>query len=332
MKIGRNDPCPCGSGNKYKRCCMDAISKQHAEIFDDIAQTVAMSPGLNLEELNIVAQRKMADYNNRPRKELCGLSSTQMANWLYAPFDELEWVKIQTPEDLSASPVMRYLNLILEQAMAQGGSIKATAKGNLPAKLVKQASELLPEFAVAQYEKIPSISEFTGSNEDKFNALHYTRLLAQIAGILYLRSGRIHVKKTAQKQFQIHGISVFFLPMLEAAVKQFNWGYLDTWPEFLDLRLFWLFMLWRIQVHGSVDQLMDEMHTAVPDLVQQLPDHKYLSKAKQFSAIIECRFVDRFLQFWGFVIVDPRRYIDEKRVPIKATLLPLFEQSFSFEV
>lgn len=20
-KIGRNDPCPCGSGNKYKRCC-----------------------------------------------------------------------------------------------------------------------------------------------------------------------------------------------------------------------------------------------------------------------------------------------------------------------
>jgi uncharacterized protein YecA (UPF0149 family) len=20
-KIGRNDPCPCGSGRKYKRCC-----------------------------------------------------------------------------------------------------------------------------------------------------------------------------------------------------------------------------------------------------------------------------------------------------------------------
>lgn len=23
MKIGRNDPCPCGSGKKYKRCCYD---------------------------------------------------------------------------------------------------------------------------------------------------------------------------------------------------------------------------------------------------------------------------------------------------------------------
>jgi len=21
MKLGRNDPCPCGSGKKYKRCC-----------------------------------------------------------------------------------------------------------------------------------------------------------------------------------------------------------------------------------------------------------------------------------------------------------------------
>ena len=21
LKVGRNDPCPCGSGKKYKRCC-----------------------------------------------------------------------------------------------------------------------------------------------------------------------------------------------------------------------------------------------------------------------------------------------------------------------
>lgn len=23
MKIGRNTPCPCGSGQKYKKCCLD---------------------------------------------------------------------------------------------------------------------------------------------------------------------------------------------------------------------------------------------------------------------------------------------------------------------
>ena len=26
-KIGRNDPCPCGSGKKYKKCCLDKIQK-----------------------------------------------------------------------------------------------------------------------------------------------------------------------------------------------------------------------------------------------------------------------------------------------------------------
>jgi uncharacterized protein YecA (UPF0149 family) len=23
QKAGRNDPCPCGSGEKYKKCCLD---------------------------------------------------------------------------------------------------------------------------------------------------------------------------------------------------------------------------------------------------------------------------------------------------------------------
>ena len=28
MKIGRNDPCPCGSGKKYKKCCIDKERKK----------------------------------------------------------------------------------------------------------------------------------------------------------------------------------------------------------------------------------------------------------------------------------------------------------------
>ncbi|NLC12895.1 MAG: hypothetical protein GX768_02455, partial [Chloroflexi bacterium] len=32
MKIGRNDPCPCGSGKKYKHCCINNASKPHAQL------------------------------------------------------------------------------------------------------------------------------------------------------------------------------------------------------------------------------------------------------------------------------------------------------------
>jgi uncharacterized protein YecA (UPF0149 family) len=26
-KVGRNDPCPCGSGKKFKKCCLRATTK-----------------------------------------------------------------------------------------------------------------------------------------------------------------------------------------------------------------------------------------------------------------------------------------------------------------
>src|ERR1700736_4668582 len=30
-KPGRNDPCPCGSGKKYKHCCLKAVEEPSAE-------------------------------------------------------------------------------------------------------------------------------------------------------------------------------------------------------------------------------------------------------------------------------------------------------------
>jgi hypothetical protein len=287
---------------------------------------------LTLDDLNVVLQQRMAQQNNRPNPDFCGLSPNQMTNWLYAPFSERSDITISTPNDLSTSPVMRYLALMLDEAMQQEGSFKATAKGNLPAKLVKQATELLPEFAIAKFDTPMSINEFGGSSEDKFNALHYTRLLAEIAGIIYLRSGRFHVKKAAQKQYQSHGLNAFFLPMLEAAVTGYNWGYLDAWGDHLDLRIFWVFMLWRLQHHASIDQLTEEFCVAFPDFLHQFPSENYFSPQDQLQNLIESRFVERFLQFWGFVTVDPRKYRDQERLSRTVDIQLLLNQSFRFSV
>ncbi len=40
-KIGRNDPCPCGSGKKYKNCCIDLESTGQADLFTRYNQTIA---------------------------------------------------------------------------------------------------------------------------------------------------------------------------------------------------------------------------------------------------------------------------------------------------
>ncbi|PIE20555.1 MAG: SecC motif-containing protein [Neptuniibacter caesariensis] len=332
MKLGRNDPCHCGSGKKYKRCCLNNVARQHDLIADEIEAMMTMNPDLTLDEIEAAVQHNVESRNNQPHPDFCGVSPAQMANWLYAPFNELQWVTINTPDDLSASPVMRYLALILDEAMQFGGLFKATEKGNLPAKLVKKASDLLPEFAVAQFEKGISISEFSGRNEDNFNALHYTRVLAEISGIIYLRKGYYHVKKSAQEQYLVSGIQAFFKPMLEAATSAYNWGYLDDFRYNAELRTFWLFMLWRIQSHHNVEKLVKEVMTAFPDLLLMFHAGDYFSPEQDLGILIESRFIERFLQFWGFVTIDSRRYLNAVPITKAVQVQPLLKQTFQFTI
>ena len=332
MKIKRNEPCPCASGKKYKHCCMNSSSKQQGAVIDDIQQIALMNPNLSLEDLNIVAQQKIETANNSAHSDFCGLSPAQMHNWLYAPFYTLKGVTIDTPDDVKSCPVMRYLSIILDEAIQNSGAFKATSKGNLPTKIVKQACELLPEFAIAQFEQDISISEYAGSNEDKFNALHYTRILAEITGIIHLRNGRYYLEQSAQAQYQEQGIQAFFMPMLETATTQYNWAYFDAWEEDIDLRTFWLFMLWRLQTHTSLEQLRDEVITAFPDLLEKCPSSEYLSPTQLLESLISSRFIRRFLEFWGFITLDPRHYIDRKKIHRKANIQPLMKHTFRFDV
>lgn len=44
MKIGRNDPCPCGSGLKYKKCCLNtAMNKGRADVDTEITDAALLS-------------------------------------------------------------------------------------------------------------------------------------------------------------------------------------------------------------------------------------------------------------------------------------------------
>ncbi|WP_127959490.1 YecA family protein [Serratia microhaemolytica] len=335
MEPGRNDLCPCGSNKKYKHCCLSNTAGMSVGLLDEIKKIVAMNPSLTVDELNVLMENRVEQYNNRPNADFCGLSSTQMINWLYEPFDEKVGLTINTPDDLSASPVMRYLALIVDEAMANGGSFKATSKGNLPTKLVKQAGNLLPEFAVSKCEQGFSTGEFSGNNEERFNALHYTRVLAEIAGIIYRRSGRYHVKKAAQKQYRTEGLRAFFKPMLQAAVTRYNWGYLDYVEGDIDLRPFWLFMLWRLQHNADLDQLIAQMVTAFPELLHhQIMDWKIddvISSKEMLGLLIEWRFIDRFLQFWGFVTFDCHWFLRQKG-PRQVNIQPLLTQTFQFNI
>ena len=283
-------------------------------------------------KLNIVLNHKMMGYNNQPLANFCGLSPLQMGNWQNSSFYQLQGVSINIPNDLSSSPVMRYLQLIIDYAMANGGSFAATKKGKLPASLVKQTTALLPEFAVSQHSIPISLSEFGGSNEDKFNALHYTRIIAKITGIIYLRRGRFHVKKAWQKQYQSQGIKALFKPMLESAVFDYNWGYLDDFEEHYNLSLYWLFMLWRLQQHSSFDQMMAELIHAHPtDFPIHQPSQPWYEQ-HQIYFVTQSRYIQRFLQYWGFVTTTPRPEFELPATSKLVKLQPLCRETFVFDV
>jgi tetratricopeptide (TPR) repeat protein len=56
-KTGRNDPCHCGSGQKYKRCC---LQKDHAAERATLAATAAIRAAKQ-EELEAFLQQQEAD-------------------------------------------------------------------------------------------------------------------------------------------------------------------------------------------------------------------------------------------------------------------------------
>jgi hypothetical protein len=104
MKAGRNDPCPCGSGEKYKKCC---LVKETAARSDDVlfreAEAALMERMLPfaeeaygesaIEQAWVLFLDEMTDVSFDPEDPL---------NLLFIPWFLFNWV-IETPEDRPAA-------------------------------------------------------------------------------------------------------------------------------------------------------------------------------------------------------------------------------------
>ena len=68
-RTGRNDPCPCGSGKKYKHCCLD--KDRAAELAPAVRQRVA----LQAQQVNHLALRQ--DYQEELLESQAALKEAQ---------------------------------------------------------------------------------------------------------------------------------------------------------------------------------------------------------------------------------------------------------------
>jgi hypothetical protein len=63
--VGRNDPCPCGSGKKYKRCCAnkDDVARRAAQEHPDVDEVLGPDASIYDLWLRWRAARKISDFN-----------------------------------------------------------------------------------------------------------------------------------------------------------------------------------------------------------------------------------------------------------------------------
>ena len=67
-KIRRNDPCPCGSGKKYKRCCMlrQTSSPSFSWVDKDAVHFVAPGTPPSPEQLKKMTEEYQRQIRNSP--------------------------------------------------------------------------------------------------------------------------------------------------------------------------------------------------------------------------------------------------------------------------
>ena len=64
-KPGRNDPCLCGSGKKYKKCCIGKLTPTQQWVEDDLALGQKLIAEFEEEQIKAGRMKPKISFNNR---------------------------------------------------------------------------------------------------------------------------------------------------------------------------------------------------------------------------------------------------------------------------
>jgi hypothetical protein len=334
-KTGRNDPCPCGSGLKYKKCCLgkDETVTVHAEpggVFAELTESLKGRTFGSMKEAQAFANWHMSRQNRQAMADFDGLSPQQMSQILYAPFDSPQLVTFPTHlTEATDAPVAR-LFMLLTEAIGETG-LKPTATGNLPRKFCREAA-----LAFHGEEGYREVTRFCGINmEPDFPELHVTRLVAELAGLVRKYGGKFILSKDCRQLLATGGIGAVYPQLFEAFVRHYNWGYRDRYPDFPFIQSSFLFTLLLLSRYGDQwrpDSFYVERYLrAFPTLLQEVPEIGYQTKEQFIGRCYSLRTLERFAEFLGLVEIER---IGKRLLPdeIRVRKLPLLERMVSFHI
>jgi hypothetical protein len=335
MKTNRNDPCPCGSGKKYKKCCLGRAGGETApddlqDILAEVREKLASGKLSSRDE----AQKLVSDFMNRknsaPLADFQGLSAAQMYRFLHFPFDSPDLARfhnnIKPPLD---APVIRLFSLLMDAIGEKG--LKATATGNLPRKFCREAARSF--WGEVKYQNRTQI--FSIRTEPEFQEMHALRLVAELAGIIRKYKGKFILATRYRKVVSESGPGAVYFELFKAYVQKFNWAYLDGYPELDFLRQAFLFTLYLLQKYGGKTRLHtfyeDIFTVAFPQLLEEVADRTYMSSEGIVRGSYSRRSLGKFAVFFGLIESFPTSedYLNRK---YEVRKLPLLDQLVTFTV
>jgi hypothetical protein len=327
--IGRNDPCPCGSGKKYKRCCLGkgippaVVELDPLASFREEVESALKSgdfPDLETaeEELQGVAGR----HNMAGISEFHNLSPTDMHALLNQPFSSPDIVQWPNLTHAPTAPVATLAKLLLDGI---GDGIGKTAKGNLPQKLVMAAAQ---EYATTENVDFPGQYERL-RREEQFESLHVVRLVCELAGIIETEGKRFVPTMKCRALLAEGGIAAIYGELLRTYLVDFNWAYRDMYEDCPGIQHTAMFTLYLLSQYGSEfrdwEFYADAFLAAFP-MVEQEAGGDHLQTARDTVLwAYRARALERFARFFGLVEIDKTDYMN---AVIRAT--PLLQRVVRF--
>ncbi len=336
IDIGRNDPCPCGSGKKYKKCCLGRektgpAETTNAEVFENLKEALEGQSFPSMEEAQAFAEGFMRQSNQAVVDDFHGLSPEQVFRILNFPFASPQLVSFPDRLETSpAAPIMTLFNLLAEAIGDQG--LKPTAKGNLPRKFCREAA-----LAYWGEETYRDNTQFGGINkEDDFFELHVTRLVAELAGLIRKYKGKFILSRDCRALLAEEGRPGLFPRLFKAYVDQYNWGYGDGYSEIHFIQRSFIFTLYLLSRYGNDWRPQafyeDCFLQAFPMVLDEVEPDTVFTPEQEVRSCYSLRALKRFAGFLGLVTVEQVQTEQAYERNYRVIKLPLLDEAIRFRL
>lgn len=334
MKISRNDPCPCGSGLKFKKCCADRqAEEEHQRVtgpaMDELKELLKDKSFASLDEANAFLQRHMQQRNQAPLDDFDGLSSEQMFRFLHFPFDTPKLASFPSRIDSKPqAPILSLFNLLTDAIGANG--LKTTATGNLPRNFCREAARAY--LGEEEYQQWLRFGELR--SEPDFREMHVTRLVAELAGLIRKEKGKFILSRECRKLRAEEGQPGIYPRLFQAFVRKYNWAYCDIFEDIPLVQQSFLFSLFLLTRYGGEWRsnifYEDKFLRAFPNLLPEVqPIGSYYSPEQVVRLTYSGRCLEWFARFFGLVEIE-RSGTDRHSKEFRVKKLPLLEEIVQF--